>query len=143
GARLDLDVALIDLRNFLREQRDHEGGMRARQEDLRSLGLGRDLVEIAAHAIAGVEVLPRNAVIASDDAFGLAEVDDHMAVLDALDDAVDDLAHAVLEVIVLARAFGFAHFARNDLLGRLRSNTAELEGRQLLAQFVADFGFDV
>jgi hypothetical protein len=65
----------------------------------------------SADAVARVEVLARNAVIAADHAFGLAEVDDHMAVFDALHGAVDDLADAVLEVVVLAGALGFANLA--------------------------------
>ena len=114
--------------------------MGAAEEDLRALGFSRDLVEIRADTVAGVEVLARDAVIAADDAFGLAEIDDDVAVFDALNRAVDDLADAILEVIVLAVTFGFADLARDDLLGGLGGDAAEFEGGQLFPEFVADFG---
>ena len=66
----------------------------------------------------------------ADDAFGAAEIDDDVAVLDALDDAVDDLADAILVFAVLALALGFAHFVVDDLLGGLRGDAAEIHRRQ-------------
>ncbi len=69
-----------------------------------------------------------------------AEVDDDVAVLDALDDAVDDLADAVLVFLVLAVALGLAHLLHDDLLGGLRRDAAEVEGRQRLGDRVADLG---
>ena len=114
--------------------------MGAAEEDLRALGFGRHLVEVGADAVAGVEVLARDAVIAADDAFGLAEIDDDVAVFDALHRAVDDLADAVLEVVVLAVTFGFADLAGDDLFCRLSGDASEFEGRQFFSELIADFG---
>ena len=71
-------------------------------------------------------------------AFAAAEIDDHIAIFDALDDAVDDLADAVLVFLILTVALGLAHFLHDHLLGRLRGDAAEIEWRQGLGDPVAD-----
>ena len=53
-----------------------------------------------------------------------------VAELDALDDAVDDLADAVLEFVVLALALGIAHLLHDHLLGVLGGDAAEIDRRQ-------------
>jgi hypothetical protein len=72
-----------------------------------------------------------------------AEVDDHVAVFDALDDAVDDLADAVLEFAVLPVALGLAHLLHDYLLGGLGGDTAEVHRRQRFGDDVADLGLRV
>ena len=72
-----------------------------------------------------------------------AEVDDDVAVLDALDRAVDDLADAVLELFVLVGALGVTDLAGHDLAGHLGLHPAELERRQVLDVFLADKGFRI
>ena len=99
GDRLDLDDAVVDLRHFLREQLGHELRMRARQEDLRPALLAAHVVDVGADAVAVAEGLARDQLVAADDAFAAAEIDDDVAVFDALDGAVDDLADAVLEFV--------------------------------------------
>ena len=59
-----------------------------------------------------------------------AEIDDDVAVFDALDHAVDDLADAVLELLVLALALGVAHALHDHLLGGLGGDAAEIDRRQ-------------
>ncbi len=63
-----------------------------------------------------------------------------MAELDALDDAGDDLADAILELAILALALGIADLLEDDLLRRLRLDAAELDGRQRIDDEVADLG---
>jgi hypothetical protein len=82
--------------------------VRAGEQDLRALGLTADVVDVAADPVADVEVLARDRLIAPGDAFAAAQVDDDVAVFDPLDDAVDDLADAVLELFELTLALGFA-----------------------------------
>src|SRR5579871_3560549 len=132
GDRADLDHPVVDLGHLLREQLGHEAAVRARQHDLRALGLPADVVDVAADAIADLKVLARDRLVAADDAFAAPEIDDDVAVLDALDDAVDDLADAVLELLVLALAFGVADLARHHLPGHLGLHAPELEGREHL-----------
>src|SRR5690606_27069834 len=106
GDRLHGDDAVIDLRHFLREQLGHELRMGARQEDLRPALLAAHVVDEGADAVAGAEGLARDRLVAAHDRLGAAEIDDHVAVFDALDLAVDDLADAVLELVELTVALG-------------------------------------
>ena len=138
GDRLHLDDAVVDLRHFLAEQLGHELRVRARQEDLRPAHLGAHVEQVGADAVAGAEGLARDHLVAADDALAAAEIDDDVAVLDALDHAVEDLTDPVLVLVVLAGALGVAHLLDDDLLGRLRRDAAEIERRQGIGDHVAD-----
>ncbi len=111
--------------------------MGARQENLRPALLAADVVDVGADAVAVAEGLARDELVAAHDALAAAEIDDDVAVLDALDLAVDDLADAILELLVLAVALGVAHLLDDDLLGGLRRDAAEVHGRQRLGDEVA------
>ena len=140
GAGLDLDDAVVDLRHFLLEQLLHEARMGAREEDLRPAHLVADIVEKGADAILGAEQLARDQIVAADDRLGPAEVDQHVAVLDALDLADHDLADPILELVVLALALGLADALDDHLLGALRGDPAEIDRRQRVQDMVADLG---
>ena len=105
--------------------------------------LAAHVVDVGADAVAEAHVLARDHLVAADDALGAAEVDDDVAVFDALDGAVDDLADAVLVLVVLALALGLAHLLHDHLLGVLRRHAAEVERRQRLGDQVADLGLGV
>ncbi len=141
--RADLDDAVVDFRHFLREQLGHELRMGARQEDLRAAHFLAHVVDVGAHALALAEALARQQLVAAQDRLGAAEIDDDVAELDALDEAVDDLADAVLELVELALALGVAHLLHDDLLGRLRGDAAEIDGRQRIGEEVADLGLGI
>ena len=143
GDRLDLDDAVVDFRHFLREQLRHELRAGARKEDLRAARLAADVVDVGADAVAVAHVLARDHLVAADDALGTAEVDDDVAVLDALHGAVDDLADAILVLVVVALALGLAHLLHDDLLGVLCGDAAEVQRRQRLGDEVADLGVGV
>ena len=96
--RADLDDAVVDLRHFLREQLGHELRMGARQENLRPARFLAHVVDIGAHALALAEILARDQLVAAQHRLGAAEIDHDVAELDALDEAVDDVADAVLEL---------------------------------------------
>ena len=100
--RLDLDDAVVDLRHFLGEQLGHELRVGARQEDLRPARLLAHIVDIGAHPLALAEALARQQLVAAQHRLGAAEIDDDVAELDPLDEAVDDLADAVLELVEIA-----------------------------------------
>ena len=84
--------------------------------------------------------LARDLLVAADHALGAAEIDDDMAELDALDDAGDDLAGAVLEFLMLALALGIADLLEDHLLGGLRGDAAEFDVGQRIDDEVADLG---
>ena len=138
GGGLDLDDAVVNLRHFLREQLLHEVGMGAAEENLRAAGFAADRHDQRADAVADADHLARDLLVAADDALGPAEVDDDVAELDALDDAGDDFAGAVLELFELAFALGVADLLEDDLLGGLGGNAAELDRRQRVDDEVAD-----
>ena len=137
---LDLDDAVVDLGHFLREQLLHELGVRAAEEDLRAAVVALDLHDQRAHALADAGGLARDLLVAADHALGAAEVDDHVAELDRLDHAGDDLAGAVLEFLELALALGIADLLEDHLLGALRVDPAEVDRRQRIDDEVADLG---
>ena len=90
----------------------------------------RDVEDQRADAIADAHHFARDLLVAADHALGAAEIDDDMAELDALDDAGDDLADAVLEFFILALALGIADLLEDHLLGGLRGDAAEFDRRQ-------------
>ena len=117
--------------------------MRARQEDLRAALFAAHVVDVGADAVAILVVFARDQLVAADDRLATAEIDDDIAVFDTLDGAVDDLADAVLVFVILAVAFGLAHLLHDDLLGRLRGDTAEIHRRQLFGDEVAELGVGI
>ena len=140
GDGADFDDAVVDLGHLLGEQLGHEAAVGPGKHDLRALGLAADVVDVAADAVADLEVLARDRLVAAHDPFSAAQVDDDVAVFDPLDHAVDDLAHAVLELLELALTLGVADLSGHHLPGHLRLHAAKLEGRQDLLVGLADEG---
>src|SRR5205085_59912 len=93
---------------------------------------------IGADTVAVAEHLSRQHLVATDDGFAAAQIDNDAAIFDALDNAVDDIADAVLEFLVLAVALGLAHLLHDNLFGGLRGNAAVFERRQGVGNGVAD-----
>ena len=114
--------------------------MRAREENLRAARLAPHVVDIGADAVAVAEHLARQHFVAPHDRLAAAEIDHHVAVFDALDDAVDDVADAVLVLGILPVALGLAHLLHDHLLGRLRGDAAVFQRRQRIGDGVADLG---
>ena len=141
GAAHDLDQALADFRHFELEQLDHEFRRGARDEQLRAADLRAHLVQVAAQAVAGAHRLARNRLVARNEGLGIAaQVEVDVAALDALDDAGDQLADAILVGLDHLRALGFAHALHDDLLGGLRGDAAELGVLDLFLDVFADLG---
>ena len=111
--------------------------MGAAQEDLRAARLFAHVVDIGAHAVAVAEAFARDQLVAAQQRLGPADLDHQVAVLGALDHAVDDLTHAVLELVVLLLALVFAHPLHNHLLRRLRGDAAEIDRRQRIDDVAA------
>ena len=111
-----------------------------RQENLRAALLAAHVIDIGAHAVAIAEHFARDQLVAADNGFATAQIDDHIAIFDALDGAVDDLADAVEIFVIHALALGIAHLLHDHLLGRLGGDAPEFDRRQRLGQEVADLG---
>src|SRR5437588_8872208 len=112
--------------------------MRAREEDLRAARLAPHVIDEGADAVAVAEGLARKQLVAPYDRLAAAEIDHDIAVLDPLDDAVDDIADAVLVFLILAIALGLAHLLHDYLLGGLRRDPPVVERRQGLGDVIAD-----
>src|SRR5690606_37430201 len=104
GGCLDLEYAVVNLGHFLREQLLHEVGMRAAQEDLRTPVFAAHVEDDRADTVADANDFARDLLVAADDTLGASQIDHDMAEFDALDQAGDDLTHAILEFFVLALA---------------------------------------
>ena len=119
--------------------------MRAGQEDLWPAGFLAHVVDVGAHAVAVAEGLARDGLVAAQQGLGPAEVHHQVAVLGALDDAVDDLTHPVLVLVVLLLALHLAHPLHDHLLGGLRGDAAEVDRRQRVDDELAeaDAGLDL
>src|SRR5688572_2380891 len=140
----DLDEPLADLRHLDLEQLDQEFRRRARQEQLRAARLGANLVQQALDAVLRLDWLARDQVLARNEALGVAaEIDVRAVTIDALDDAADELACAILVRIDDLLAFGLAHFLHDDLLRGLRRDAAELHGLHRLLDESTDLGFRI
>jgi len=83
-------------------------------------------------------VFARDRLLPSQQSLCTPEVNDHVAELDTLDNAVDDLVDAVLEFLVLAPALRLTDLVDDHLFRRLRRNAAEIDRRQRLDQEIAD-----
>ena len=140
GDGLDLDGAREDLRHLLLEQAAQHQPMRTRDDDLRPARRVADLGHVHAQALALVVALGRHLLGARHDGLGAIDLDDDRARLDALDDAVDDLALALGELVEDEPALGVAQLLHDHLLGGLRGDAAELGRRHVLVDLVAGLG---
>ena len=143
GGGADLDDAVVHLRHFLGEQLGHETRMGSGQHDLRAFGFAPHVIDVRTDAVAHVELFTRDRLIATHDALAAAQINDDIAVFDALDRAVDDLGDAILELFVLALALGLADLMHDDLTSHLGLDATKLERRQILDIFLADLGLGV
>eukprot|EP01133_Synstelium_polycarpum_P028154 gene28153-biopygen23903 len=111
--------------------------MSAAQENLRAALFAAHVIDIGANTVTVAECLARDQFVAADNRFTTAEIDDHIAVFDALDAAVDDFADTILVFVILAVTLGFTHLLHDNLLGGLGGNTAEIHRRQLIGKEIA------
>ena len=113
----------------------------ARQDDLRPLRAPVDASDDRADAVADGVVLRARLFLARQLRFDAAELHDDVAVLEALDHAVDDFADALAVLGVDVLALGLADLLEDHLLGGLRRDAAEILGRTREFDLHVDFGF--
>ena len=113
--------------------------MRSGNDQLRTSRILVDLEQEHLDPLAGSISLGRHLLARRHHRLGLAELDDDGAGIGALDDAVDDLALPIGELLVDGIALVVANALEHDLLGGLRGDAAEVLRRPLNPQRVADF----
>ena len=140
GNGFDLDDAVIDFRHFHLEQLGHELGRCATQEDLRATLFAAHILDVHADTVVRAIAFAADFLVATQDRFASAHIDDNVAIFLALDQTVDDRAGAVLEFFVLAVTLGFADLLQDHLLGGLCGDTAHFNRWDFFAEFLTDFG---
>ena len=140
GDGLELDDAVDDLGDLELEQPLHQTGVRARHDDLRTLGRLAHLDDVGLEPAAVVVVLVLHLLGLRQQRLDLAEVEQRVAGVGLLDDAGDDVALAARVLLVLHLPLRLADALEDDLLGRLRGDATEVGGRVVpLARDVALF----
>src|SRR6185436_10524047 len=132
--RLHDDDAFLDLRDLGLEQPCEIAGVGPRQRDLGALGRAAHLEDEGADAVAGIIALARDLLALGQDRLGLADLEDHVALLDAVHDAPQDLSFLPGELRVDALALGVADLLEDHLLGGLGRDATKVLGRALLLQ---------
>jgi hypothetical protein len=112
--------------------------MGAGEHDLRLAGRAGDVEHVGLDPVARTVGLGRDLLAAREDRLGPVQVDDDVALLEAPDDAGDELALPVLELVEGELALGVADLLDDDLLRGLGRDAAELGGVDDLAVGVAD-----
>src|SRR5207253_2306743 len=136
--RLDDDDPLLDLGNFRLEQAREVAGVRARERDLRALGGTPHLAHVGAHAVAGIVALARNLLALGQDRLRLADLQDHVALLDPVHDTAQDLTFFADELRIDALALGIADLLKDDLLRGLGGDASQILQGAVLQQFELD-----
>ena len=96
------------------------------------------LVDVRANAVADAQHFLGDQLVARDHAFDAPRLDDHVAALDALDGAGQQVVLAVEEVVQDLLALGVADLLQDHLLRRLRADAAELDRLERLLDDVAE-----
>ena len=106
--------------------------MAAAHHNLRTLCLLiADLDDERLHPRTALETLIRNLLAEWHDRFGVAEVEDHCAMVRLLHDASDQVTVATLIDVEDLGALGIAQALQDDLLCCLRTDAAEVARRVL------------
>ena len=126
GDRLELDDVVDDLGDLELEQPLHEPGVRAGDDDLRTLGGLAHLDDVGLEPAAVVVVLVLDLLGLRQQRLDLPEVEQRVAGVGLLDDAGDDVAFAAGVLLVLHLALGLADALEDHLLGGLRGDATEV-----------------
>ena len=136
-ARID-DGVVVDLRHFRLEEVRHQFRRGTRDDHLRTFGGAIYLEQHDANALTDGELLEARLLALGAARFGLAEVEDHVLALDALDRGVQDFLLAVRVFLENGVPLGFAHLLEDHLLGKLCGDAAQRSGVFVHADLAAD-----
>ena len=114
--------------------------MGAGQHDLGALGRAPHLQDERAQPVARIVAFPGDLLALGKHRLRLANLQNRVALLDAMHHAAHDVPFLVGEFREDAVALGIAHPLENDLLRALRVDASELLWGQLLLQLIAQLG---
>src|SRR5271154_943453 len=112
--------------------------MGARQEDLWAARLLAYVIDVGAHPFALTKAFARQQLVATRHRLGPPEIDDDIAELDPLHQAVNDFADPVLEFEELPLTLGVAHFLHDNLFGGLCCDPTEIDWRERIGDEVTN-----
>jgi hypothetical protein len=108
---------LLNFRNFLPEQLDHELGRRARQDDGCTTQCEVNFHDHGANTVAIAKVFLRNHFAAAQTTFNATGLNNDVAFVHALNGTNQDFLAARHEFVEQHFALGIPNFLQNDLLG--------------------------
>src|SRR5215469_1815454 len=121
----NLHGAVVNFRHFHFKEPLHQGRIGARNNHLRAFCGALDGANGHAEAVAHVVRLEPRLFALRQARFRAAHVHDDVRALGALDDSVDELADARVELVVDGVALGLAYFLEDHLLSGLCRDAAE------------------
>ena len=138
GHAHDLHHAVVHFGHFAAEQGGHVVAVRAGDDHLRAAAFLAHVDDDGLHAVVALVVFAGDLFLAGQDGFGAAQVDHPAALVATLHDTGDDLAHAVLVLVVDDLLLGVAHALDDDLLGGLGGDAAQVFHLHAETDFVVD-----
>ena len=138
GDSADRDSAVVDLGDFRLEERLDERRSGTRDDHLWALCGAINAQKDDAHTLADGELFEARLLALGHPGLGLAEVEDDVHGLEALDGGGKDLASAVRILVEDGVALGLADLLKDDLLGHLCGDAAERRGVLVEAELAAD-----
>ncbi len=139
GRRHDVDQTFADFRHLDLEQLDQEPRFGTAHEQLRTPNLGIDFLQETPNPVTGAHRFTRDHVFPRNDGIGIvAQIQIHVAALDALDHAHHQFTNPVLVGLDHLGPFRLAHLLHDDLLGGLGGDAAKVDGLDLFLDEVTD-----
>ena len=122
----DLHITVHEFRNLEVEKRADEFGMATRDHDLGSLAFTANLEDVRLDAVTPFEAFVGDALRRRHDGFGVAEVEDRVAMIRLLHDAGDEITFAPFVQVVDLLALGVTETLQDDLFRRLGRDAPEV-----------------
>src|SRR5690606_33507355 len=122
----DLDRAALDLRHFLLEEPADQSRIGPRHDQLRTARVRVHFGQQDLQALVRAIPLGRDLLARRHHSFGLAELDDHRAIVGPLDDTAEDFAFLILVLLVDSLALEVADAGVDHLLDCLGGDATEV-----------------
>src|SRR5262249_1445135 len=139
----NFDDSFVDFRNFLLKKLSEHAGMGAGQHNLRPAAGDLHAYNVGSNPVPLAVPFPWHLLFFRENAVGPSKVDNDVAFLEALHNAIDQLSFAAFKLVVDNLPFRIADALDNVLLGGLCSDTAEHTGVQFAQELIADLGIGI